>query len=596
MKSTFHSCINYSALPISSSINTYKLFYQKVFLIEGRKRRAIVNVTTPLLISLASAISIYYLDIYLNTTADYLLTKYYGVTTKSLENNFSWHSFDNILINFIGISLISELLQVLESYLNNKFTFSLTRQAEDTTDEKVYSDQNLVKITQNREGRVYPGIAYSYILVATRSSTNLAQATSLLIQATIACCTLYRLNPYLPLLCIAYGGITQLLGGILLNKIEGLEIEMKNIVDIKQKPLKSQSINDAKALVESDAENLNLEHLNRAKNEERRLADRKLLLEHILKYFTKASLILNTAIKWYVCNTLLYDGVMLAGSKVIIEVCMLKIHKAMGYALKIAPQLANTKSHSDSINKFCDVLNREDESITINESYNGEDLSLENFIVSKGRDFSLKVNHITFERGNRYAVFGDNKSGKSTLFSIIKGIKCKQGSIEGNIIYPSNTLKGDIMFIPQRDYVPHGLTLLEIIYAPKILPEKNAPEYEKITQVVIKYLHEAEEEELIRHLNHVKREDSLEWHASLSTGQIKKLKLISAIMHQPKILLLDETFSNIDEATRNLMQDMLRENLPETIILSSYHRHSSTEELSEFYNGKITINNSTISM
>jgi ABC-2 type transport system ATP-binding protein len=66
----------------------------------------------------------------------------------------------------------------------------------------------------------------------------------------------------------------------------------------------------------------------------------------------------------------------------------------------------------------------------------------------------------------------------------------------------------------------------------------------------------------------------------LSKGMAQKVQFIVTILHQPKLLILDEPFSGFDPVNANLIKDeLLALNKKGTTIIFSTHRMESVEEL-----------------
>ena len=66
----------------------------------------------------------------------------------------------------------------------------------------------------------------------------------------------------------------------------------------------------------------------------------------------------------------------------------------------------------------------------------------------------------------------------------------------------------------------------------------------------------------------------------LSKGMQQKVQFISTVMHQPKLLILDEPFSGLDPINSNLIKDEIyRLNEEGTSIIFSTHRMEQVEEI-----------------
>lgn len=155
----------------------------------------------------------------------------------------------------------------------------------------------------------------------------------------------------------------------------------------------------------------------------------------------------------------------------------------------------------------------------------------------------------TFESGQITAVYGPSGAGKTTLLKIIAGLILPE---EGKIIVNGEVwLDTDSKFLmPPKDrkvvfvfqdyaLFPNMSVKENIIFATK--ERKNNPEVEKIIQIF----------DLSR-LSDKKPKQ-------LSGGQQQRVALARAIVQKPKLLLLDEPLSALDNDTRSKLQDFLLE-------------------------------------
>jgi ABC-2 type transport system ATP-binding protein len=69
----------------------------------------------------------------------------------------------------------------------------------------------------------------------------------------------------------------------------------------------------------------------------------------------------------------------------------------------------------------------------------------------------------------------------------------------------------------------------------------------------------------------------------LSKGMAQKIQFIVTVLHQPKLLILDEPFSGFDPVNANLIKDEIIElNKKGTSIIFSTHRMESVEEMCDY--------------
>ncbi len=166
----------------------------------------------------------------------------------------------------------------------------------------------------------------------------------------------------------------------------------------------------------------------------------------------------------------------------------------------------------------------------------------------------MYIEHLELEFGNSYVITGPSGSGKSSFITKIVGIANNNIGGEGSIYYPQGA---KIILINQQIYFPLNKNLQEIIFYP------NGVSQEKIALL---------EELFIRiDLQQYKLNQIEDWYSVLSGGQKQKIKIISAIVQEPNVLILDEAFTGLDKNSIDLMQSIITEKLPHILIISIDH-------------------------
>ncbi|WP_457548489.1 ATP-binding cassette domain-containing protein [Archaeoglobus sp.] len=165
-------------------------------------------------------------------------------------------------------------------------------------------------------------------------------------------------------------------------------------------------------------------------------------------------------------------------------------------------------------------------------------LRLEN--VSKDwREFKLKNISFEVKKGEYFILLGHSGAGKTLLLELIAGIqKPDKGRIylEGEDITEKPPEKRNIAYVPQNYALfPHLSVYDNISYGLKLRKFKK----EEIREIV----KELSEVLGISHLLHRNPK-------TLSGGEQQRVALARALAIKPKLLLLDEPFSNLDMATR----------------------------------------------
>ncbi len=180
------------------------------------------------------------------------------------------------------------------------------------------------------------------------------------------------------------------------------------------------------------------------------------------------------------------------------------------------------------------------------------------------------VDDISFDiqKGSIFGLLGPNGAGKTTLLRMITGIFYPD---EGNIILDGKA------FNPSEDIAKIG-------YMPE---ERGMYKKMKIGEQALylaqlKGLSKAEATEKIKYWFR-KLEMETWWNKKvedLSKGMSQKLQFVITVLHEPKLIILDEPFSGLDPVNANLIKDEifgLAKN-GSTIIFST-HRMEQVEEI-----------------
>ena len=172
-------------------------------------------------------------------------------------------------------------------------------------------------------------------------------------------------------------------------------------------------------------------------------------------------------------------------------------------------------------------------------------------ITLPNQEVMLECKSLTLSKKN-YLISGLSGSGKSTLFRTLAGI---WPFVKGEIEEPVNA---KYMFIPQKSYMPHG-TLKEVLSYPNlsISNEKR----------VNTLLAAANLEKFIDRI-----ESTEDWGRILSGGEQQKIAFIRAILSKSDIIFYDESTSSMDEASEELMYNLVAKELPNIQIISISHR------------------------
>ncbi|MBU5484725.1 ABC transporter ATP-binding protein [Clostridium sp. MSJ-11] len=186
--------------------------------------------------------------------------------------------------------------------------------------------------------------------------------------------------------------------------------------------------------------------------------------------------------------------------------------------------------------------------------------------VVKRFDDKLILDSISFniEKGEVYGFIGPNGAGKTTLINIMIGL-LKANS--GEIFVGGHSIKEEPLKVKgQIGLVPQELALMETVTA-----YDNLEFFGALYGLNGKLLKERIEEALEVIGLKDKRKEKVK---KFSGGMKRRLNIAAAIMHRPKILILDEPTVGIDPQSRNnifeFTRKINRENDTTIIYISHY--------------------------
>lgn len=192
-------------------------------------------------------------------------------------------------------------------------------------------------------------------------------------------------------------------------------------------------------------------------------------------------------------------------------------------------------------------------------------LELKNIDKSFGEKEVLKGVSFTAESGKAFGLLGRNGAGKTTTIRILMNVlPANNGEVlvDGE---PINYEKIGLGYLPEeRGLYPKKLIMDQLVYFTELkgMRHKNA----------IKAVdHWLERLGMSEYRN--KRLDTL------SKGNQQKIQLITALAHNPHIVILDEPFSGLDPVNAILLKDVVKEQIAQgKIVLFSSHQMSYIEE------------------
>jgi len=143
------------------------------------------------------------------------------------------------------------------------------------------------------------------------------------------------------------------------------------------------------------------------------------------------------------------------------------------------------------------------------------------------------------------AVAGETGSGKTTLLKTIAGLAQAE---EGAILFQGRRVLGPleklipghpgIAYLSQQFELPQHLRIEQVLEYANELPEEEAQELFRVCQI----------DHLMRRKTH-----------QLSGGERQRIALAKLLIASPRLLLLDEPFSNLDMIHKEVLKSVIRD-------------------------------------
>lgn len=183
-----------------------------------------------------------------------------------------------------------------------------------------------------------------------------------------------------------------------------------------------------------------------------------------------------------------------------------------------------------------------------------------------GNSFVVKDVSFSLQTSQRIAIAGETGSGKSTLLKMVAGLAQPNN---GSVYFEGERVKGpEEVLVPGHPAIAYLSQLFEL---PKFLRVEQVLEYantlsDKQATKLFKVCH-------IQHLLKRKTDE-------LSGGERQRVALARQLLSQPRLLLLDEPYSNLDILHKNTLKKVIDNLIGEVGITCILVSHDPLDTLS----------------
>lgn len=161
---------------------------------------------------------------------------------------------------------------------------------------------------------------------------------------------------------------------------------------------------------------------------------------------------------------------------------------------------------------------------------------------------------LRLDPGETLLISGPSGIGKTVLLQSLAGL---WPFVSGRVRLPSG--RHDVIFVPQLPYIPLGDLRAVMSYPKKEGELGDRTVQQAMVQVALSHL-------AIR-LGEVR-----DWAKALSVGEQQRIAFARILLSRPRAVFLDESTSAMDEGLELMLYDLIRAELPNTILVSVSHR------------------------
>ena len=189
-------------------------------------------------------------------------------------------------------------------------------------------------------------------------------------------------------------------------------------------------------------------------------------------------------------------------------------------------------------------------------------VSIRGFVKTFGKKVAVDNLSLDIPAGSFYGLVGPNGAGKTTTIKMLTGLlmpDAGSASIFGNDVWSNvNSAKRAIGLMPQADEIFKTITGLQLLtYAGMLRDMSRAESVKRANDLLSAF-------DLTEAANTMV--------SDYSTGMTKKICLATAMIHSPRVLVLDEPFEAVDPVSSANLKDILAEYVSTggTVIISSH--------------------------
>jgi ABC-2 type transport system ATP-binding protein len=173
-------------------------------------------------------------------------------------------------------------------------------------------------------------------------------------------------------------------------------------------------------------------------------------------------------------------------------------------------------------------------------------VSVEGLVVSYGSFVAVENLSFTVKNGEIYGLLGPNGAGKTTTIKVLVGVlEPRSGKVE---IY-NTPLSDEVAAKSQIGYVPEEVVLLDSL---------TPREFLEFVASIRRLSKDTINSKLERYISAFELKQYFDTPiAALSMGNKQKVAIVAALLHDPKLLILDEPLIGLDARSSKILKELI---------------------------------------
>ena len=173
-------------------------------------------------------------------------------------------------------------------------------------------------------------------------------------------------------------------------------------------------------------------------------------------------------------------------------------------------------------------------------------VSVEGLVVSYGSFVAVENLSFTVKNGEIYGLLGPNGAGKTTTIKVLVGVlEPRSGKVE---IYKT-PLSDEVAAKSQIGYVPEEVVLLDSL---------TPREFLEFVASIRRLSKDTLNSKLERYISAFELKQYFDTPiAALSMGNKQKVAIVAALLHDPKLLILDEPLIGLDARSSKILKELI---------------------------------------